>query len=99
MFVADSSVYCGNLLSNVNYSNGTFSLSNKVARAKIEWVTVESRWLSQDTVKSARDKFDGATKNLRSWEEKVRELCTIKECDKSEYTWSVVELIYFLFHL
>ena len=41
---------------------------------------------AQDTVKSARDKIDGAIKNLRSWEEKVRKLCTIKKCDKSEYT-------------
>ena len=43
VFVADSSVYGGNLLLNVNCSSGTFSLSNQKDDVDLVWVTVESR--------------------------------------------------------
>ena len=43
VFDADSSVYGGNLLFNVNCSSGTVSLSNQQVNVKIPWVTVESR--------------------------------------------------------
>ena len=39
---------------------------------------------AKDRVDGARGKLDSAIKNLRNWEGKVRDLCSIKECDKSE---------------
>ena len=43
VFDADSSVYGGNLLFNVDCSSGTFSLSNQPVQVEIVWVTVESQ--------------------------------------------------------